>query len=136
MKLFGLIGLISIAAVQAADAQPAMQNQTGYPNDIAAARLLGIVDAITQRCPNLEIAPDGEAMLLNMGRIGRQDVERSIRLRSAYDRGAATIQPQEFDPECASPLQSMKLFLRVKPDHSVPDGPGWTRQYVRPTPGP
>lgn len=36
----------------------------------------------------------------------------------------------------ASPLQSMKLLLRVRPGYSVPVGPGWTRQYVTPVPAP
>ncbi len=133
-KLCALIYIISMANFVQVSAQQAMQNRTGYPDDIAAARFLGVLDEITRRCPNLEIAPDGEASLLNMGRISRDDVKRSSRLRGAYANGASVIQNQEFDPECAGPLLNMRLPLRVKPGKAAPTGPGWIRGFITPVP--
>lgn len=136
MKVLGAACLLVIAGVGAIGAQPMMQNRTNYPDHIAAARFLGIVDAIIRRCANLEIEPDGEAALLRMGPINRQDIEASAQLRLAYDGGELSIGLQEFDPECAGPLRRMNLFLRTKPGQAAPVGPGWTRQYVTSSPLP
>jgi hypothetical protein len=110
-----------------------IRNLTTYPDDQAAARAIGYLTGVVEKCPNLEITPEGYADLLAMRKLVAEDLQPGGKMHRYFEQRRAVASQQEFDFGCVGVL-STNTTLRLKPGYPTPTGPGHTRQIIDPAP--
>lgn len=131
LKLWHSTLLVCLLGISPGIAQ--IRNATGAPDDQAAAQVIGYLTGVIEKCPNLEITPEGYAELLKMGKLVAEDLQPGGRMHRYFEERRALAYRQAFDHECAGVL-SYHTTLRLKPGHPTPTGRGYTRQVIVPVP--
>ena len=128
LSLLGTLVSILLLTSSSPNAREAVR--AAAVSDLAAARTLGYMSGVVEKCPNLEMTPQADLRILKVSNLKAEDIAPGGRLRKVYEARRDLALRHEFDAECAAVLTMMRELLQVKSGQPAPTGPGYLRDTI------